>query len=234
MRQLLFGLISVFSIGLLLAPSANAQYSAVNDFSIAGNPNGNWQYGRTSGLGSTFSLLTISDMDGTEQLARWYAGGLPLVAKNTTGGTVTLSSFTMPNDVLQMHPGADDAYAVVRFIVPASGQYTINGRFQALDATSTDVHVLINGSSQFDGSIDGLTANPDPATSNRTSFSLTRMLAAGDTVDFAVGPRGGFNSDSTGLLANIDGTSAAPEPASLALLALTGASVAGLIARRRK
>ena len=216
--------------------SAHAQFSAVTDFSTTLNPNGNWRYGQESTLGGTFSLLAGSYANGPSITG--FSGspsGFPVVAKNTSAGTVSSGTITMPNDLLLMHPASDGTYSVVRFIAPTAGLYTIAGRFQALDSTTTDVHVLINNLSGFDSSITQAGTNPDPATANRTAFNLSRTFAFGDTVDFAVGrgSNGTYLFDSTGLSATITQSSAsAPDASSLALVVFGG--VAGLGAFRRR
>jgi hypothetical protein len=63
--------------------------------------------------------------------------------------------------------------------------------------TTTDVHVLYNSVSIFDGVVDTFWEGP--------SFDVNLSVAAGDTIDFAVGfgDDGTYNNDSTGLRAVI-------------------------------
>ena len=64
--------------------------------------------------------------------------------------------------------------------------------------TSTDVHVLLNDSPIFDGTVNGYGAGTGPA------FNTNLTLQAGDRVDFAVGyGNGSFYYDSTGINARI-------------------------------
>ena len=231
------GVTVVAGLAIFAAVSpAYAQFSAVNDFSTTLNPNGNWRYGQESTLGGAFTLLTGSYTNGPSITGfSGSVGGFPLVAKNTSGGTVSSGTITMPNDLLLLHPASDGTYSVVRFIAPTAGLYTIAGRFQALDATTTDVHVLINNLSGFDSSVTQAGTNPDPATANRTAFNLARTFAVGDTVDFAVGrgSNGTYLFDSTGLSATITRSSAsAPDASSLALVALGGLAGFGTFRRR--
>ena len=65
------------------------------------------------------------------------------------------------------------------------------------DTATTDVHVLRNGVSVFDGQI--------RSQIDTSIFDLHLHVAKGDTIDFAVGvgPDGSMNNDSTGLKATI-------------------------------
>ena len=114
-----------------------------------------------------------------------------------TGGT----TITFKPDQLVIHPGPGGQYDVVRFTAPGVNTYSISTAFFGVDSrpTTTDVHVLRNGVSLFDGNIN--TYNPDSG----LTFSKTVTLSTGDTIDFAVGigSNGNFYSDSTGLQARI-------------------------------
>jgi len=123
-----------------------------------------------------------------------------------------------------MHPGGAGQDSVVRWTAPSAGTFSISGFFEGIDPapTTTDVHVLLDGSTHlFDGSIGSFNVP--------LLFNLTRTLAAGDTIDFAVGvgSDGSFIDDSTGLSATIVSSSTVPEPTTLALLASCLAMLAG-------
>ena len=98
---------------------------------------------------------------------------------------------------------------------PALAEPVAPGAFSGIDlgGTTTDVHILLNGVSIFDGNVNGFGPNTGP------SFSLTRALSVDDTLDFAVGfgANGDFFRDATALAAHIAPT-AVPEPASFILL----------------
>ena len=53
-------------------------------------------------------------------------------------------------------------YSVVRFVAPASGTYTISAKFAGVHfgLSTTDVHVLHNGSSLFAADIEGYGGDP--------------------------------------------------------------------------
>jgi hypothetical protein len=85
----------------------------------------------------------------------------------------------------------------VRWTAPAA-TVVIAGSFSAASTTTTDVHVRLNSStSLFDGQING--------SGSAAPFSLTRAVAAGDTVEFAVGygSNGNSNNDATTLAVTI-------------------------------
>lgn len=99
---------------------------------------------------------------------------------------------------LGFHPGPSDENAVIRFTAPDTGPYTLASTFTGLDRkpTTTDVHVLVNSSSIFDGIVNAFGSGP--------TFSTLLTLNAGDTVDFSVGfGAGGFANDTTGLAATL-------------------------------
>jgi hypothetical protein len=116
--------------------------------------------------------------------------------------------------------------SIVRFTAPTSGAFLLKSMFSGLDfvgPTTTDVHVLLNEVSIFDGLVNGFGPGP--------SFTQVLNLNAGDHVDFAVGygTNGNFDFDSTGLAATFQSV---PEPASILLLA-TGIAAVIATGRRR-
>lgn len=72
---------------------------------------------------------------------------------------------------------------------PAAGHYEIRAKFSGRDTATTDVHVVQNGQPIFTGFINGQGATQ--------SFTTTVAVAAGEPIDFAVGPNGSFYSDTT-------------------------------------
>ena len=176
---------------------STVSFDPAAEWSATDNPNGAWTYGWSQSLGTTFNPSTIlvgqsgitghtPDIDGT--LA-------PVVSHNDTEASVTIGSVTWPADGLVLHPGPTGEVSILRFTAPSDGIFDVLGGFTSQDSSgaTTDVHVLHNGASVFDGPIGEF-----------LQFSETFAGAAGDTIDFAVGyGNGRFSSDSTGLDATV-------------------------------
>jgi hypothetical protein len=219
---------------LLAVPCARAGgiYDVAADFSPTDNPNGVWSYGWSAALGSAFvadtTTANVSGLDFWEgPVTAAYGLGFPLVDHNGTANPITLNGTALfePGQ-LAMHPGPDGQYSVICFMAPTAGTYQVAGAFTGLDfvgPTTTDVHVLVDGMSVFDGLVDGYQTGP--------SFGATLTLRAGDTVDFAVGygTNGNYLYDTTGLTATL---SSVPEPSTM-ILALIGSLALAGAARRR-
>ncbi len=211
-----------FAVTVILALAASVvtaqSYDPSTAFSPSDNPNGVWSYGYSLTLGSPMMLhsdrLNVSGVDVWRTDIAW---GDPLVMHNGTSNTVDLfTAVRMAPGELGMHPGPNGEIAVLRFSPPEPGQYEVQGSFFGLDTwgTSTDVHILANGLSIFDGTVTGFGPGTGP------SFSTTAALGPGSYLDFAVGygPNNTFWDDSTGLSAQI---TMVPEP-SITLLGLSG------------
>ena len=181
MRSVL--LLALLSI-LCMTGRASAQtYNLAKDFSIAGNPNGAWQYGQTPTRGGVFSPFTLGGFDAFYGVAYWSEGSLPQVTLNTTGVDVTLSTLKIPAYKIYQHPGPGGDNSVVRWIAPQTGIYSIDSSFTGIDfayPTTTDVAVLRNSSEQlFAGDISSYNI-PLP-------YFQIIYVTQGDTIDFSVG-----------------------------------------------
>jgi hypothetical protein len=187
--------------------STQVQYDAVKDFSITANPNGVWTYGWTSSLGSPLTPYAVTDTSSFPGTSFWFVVGnggngiTPCVAHNDTGVRICASDWCLPPNDLLLHPGPNGEYSVVRWTAPSSETIVIHGIFEGLvplvpdGPTSTDVHVLHNSSRSL---LRG------PINSYRQPLAFGGILlrvAAGDTIDFAVGfgSDGNYNADSTGI-----------------------------------
>jgi hypothetical protein len=193
------------------APAAALSYDPAAGFSTASNPNGAYSYGYSATLGGALTLFTDANAvypnSWSNQSLDQYLG--------VYGATPTASS-------VSLHPGPNGQYSVIRVAIADTGAYSFNGGYSNGNNATTDVHVLVNGVSAFDGLINGQ--------GSTSGFSFDRVLAGGSTVDFVVGPNGDYFFDSTNLTANI---AAVPEPATWGLM-LVGFGMVGTAARRRR
>jgi len=197
-------------VGLLAAQAAGqtqTTYDPASEFSPTHNPAGVWSYG----YGASFGAFTVFPLHGgsADTLYAWYRDPafpacFPTVQKNDSGGIYAVSGNVFQIGQLALHPGntAEDQYAVVRFRAATTGVYTVSARFSGLCAneqgTTTDVHVLVNGASFFDGRVQGYASEA----SFTSPFALT--LREGDVIDFVVGNGGNeFWNDETGLAATV-------------------------------
>jgi hypothetical protein len=206
------------SISLSLPGCANTIYDVASDFSLASNPNGVWTYGSETTLGGALTFYTSAST--TAGLDLWgnpstFAGAGHNPTAGPTGGGGSSCSVPAGDDLFG--PGVDGSFSVYRFTAPAVGMFDIEASFFGGDfsgPTTSDVHVLLNGVSLFSDNINGF------GPSSAKNYSGIRTFNVGDTVDFIVGigTDGTFNFDSTGLTATLSSVSAAPEPATLALM----------------
>jgi hypothetical protein len=192
--------VSFASTGRVLAGT----YDVAADFSTNANPNGVWSYGYATTLGGSLILYTDNSAS-TASVIGWghnISLGAPALFYNTTDHATTAGDGT-PNLAPHQacfHPGPNNEYSIYRFTAPAAGNYLLQAAFVGADivGTSTDVHVLVNDSLIFDGSVNGFGPGTGP------SFTTNLVLQANDRVDFEVGYGGNnFLYDSTGIQATL-------------------------------
>lgn len=226
-------LVSIVSSVLASSARADQMFNAAGDFSATSNPNGVWSYGQSATLTSAFQIYTQHGPDNADPipgLNAWFgtsAYSVPAVLYNPTSSVIVHDSITVQPGELFFHPGQADQFSVVRFTAPDTGTYSLSSAFSPVDSmATTDVHVLLDNASIFDGLV-----NHSP-----TSFATVLSLTAGDVLEFKVGygANGNYSNDSTGLDVRLTEATATPVPSSLAMLA--GAAVIagiGAIVRRR-
>jgi hypothetical protein len=178
-------------------------YDAAKDFSATVNPGNPWSYGWTASQGSEFNAypraFKNSGLDAWDDADQFVAGA-PVVTHNGTSGTIlTSNNIQWAPGQLSFHPGPSGQRSVVRWTAPVGGDIRIDAEFGNLDlnrAATTDVHVLHNNVSIFDGIVQQ---------NNKVKLApVQRQVKVGDTIDFVVGE--GANSwtfDTTSLAANI-------------------------------
>ena len=223
---------SILSLTAFTAPTQAFTFNAADDFSTTDNPNNSWQYGWSSTLGGNFNLSTRAS-NFTPTIDTWtdpethpglyfYHGG---ILHNSTERVNTshpsAASIALPPNQLALHPGHHGEYSILRWIAPKTQTYSLSAVFSGLDyigPTTTDVHILHNGTSLFSDLVNGF------GVTSSKPFSVTPTIEAGDTIDFAVGY--GANQtywfDTTGIEATIsaDEPETIPEPNTLSGLAL--------------
>ena len=125
------------------------------------------------------------------------------------------------------HPGPSGQDSILRLTAPSAGVYTVSGAFSNGDNATTDVHILANNVSVFDGSIN------HPGGLNSAPFSFATTLVGGETLDFAVGygSNGNYYNDSTLLNATV--TTGVPEPMTWALMTMGFFTLGATLRRRR-
>jgi hypothetical protein len=225
---------------LIGAPQAEGGvlYDAAADFSISSNPNGAWMYGQSDSLGGPFSLYTqtTTGQFGNLSFYAWYSSEdgstVPTVLKNVSSTNQQGQGANLDAGELALHPGQFGEYSIVRWVAPSDGTISLSALFQGRDnvgGTTTDVHILDDNVQLFGAEVTGF------GIPSYQGFTDTIGVHAGDTIDFAVGygSNGNYSFDTTGLDAQINFTSAVPEPSSLVAGVIGLALCSGFVLFRR-
>jgi hypothetical protein len=192
----------IFAFLPLLQSDCVAQiWSTADQFSATNNPSAVWQYGYQTNLGGTFNAYDTPTSLGTP-LDYWVSSNVgnpnPNVSYNPTASAVAAFDFVLQSHQTAFHPGPNGEFSIFRWTAPNTGAFAIHADFVGLgERSATDLHVLVNGTSIFDGAIDGQ--------GTTTAFDTTATLTAGGTVDFAVGygSSQSYLNDTTGINATI-------------------------------
>src|ERR1700720_237530 len=199
-------MVRLASILFLLGQLTSAQtiFDLSADFSLKNNPNKVWQYGysATNSLApDQFQLDKYGD--GATPIGFWHPGAssrpgpgyYPYIAYNTTKQSQAWPSpngWVVRGGEVAMEASNSGQYSLVRFVAPVAGTYKISAQFAGVHVWSTtDVHVLHNGTSLFDADIDGYGGDPAfrkvQGASPTAAYSGQIEMKANDTVTFAVG-----------------------------------------------
>lgn len=214
-------IVLILILSCLLA-RAQTTYDLSADFSLRDNPNKVWQYGYSASNSlapDQFRLEKQTEQSGP--ILFWHPdankgpgpGYYPYVAFNTTKQSQAWpvpGGWVVRGGEVAMEASNTGQYSLVRFTAPVPGTYKINAQFEGIHVWSTtDVHVLHNGTSLFDADIDGYGGDPAfrkvEGANPTAQFSGQLEMRANDTVTFAVGyGKNKTNSgDTTGLFAQV-------------------------------
>lgn len=237
-RRCLVALVILTACGSVA--DAGPIFDVAADFSKTDNPTGPWSYGYSTTLGGALTLYTVNgnfpNPNGSPTgLDGWWENISlfnPAAVKNNTGGLLQINGTAnyFPGR-FGLHPGPNGEFSIARWTAPQDGDVTLASVFTGIDriGTTTDVHVLFNGTALFDGLVEG--------DGDTEGFDAAIAVSQGDTIDFAVGfgSNRTFFFDSTGLGATITyaGPAAVPEPASVGLVVAGAAGLLGYARRRR-
>ncbi|HKX61942.1 MAG TPA: hypothetical protein VJS65_08855, partial [Verrucomicrobiae bacterium] len=167
---------------------------AAVDFSLERNPNPPWTYGWSSDLTAPLSMLTEAATVSGLQVWRRPGGIEPVAVFNPTGADIQTGTPRLAAGKFHVRPGPSGEFAVLRFTCPVTGLYEVVAAFEGADTTGqTDIDARIRaGTNQlFQAPVNGF----GPA--SRRTFRTAVALAAGTSLDFAVGPNGASVFDST-------------------------------------
>lgn len=237
---------------LMLSGAQATVHDAVNDFSTASNTaTDTWSYRTSTSLAhdGNYTLLpnfqTFGGFTGAAaDTAGWTAGSVPAIGVNRSGadqyftGFGPGAQFTWPAGSLFMHPGSA-SLAIVSWL--SAGAYSLDIAFQF-----TDLDANPNYSDGIDWSIEknsgaGASLASGTVGNGGDTGPLTVShiaVAAGDRINFIVGPHGDFQGDSSRLRAVITATplaavSPVPEPSGAMLWFMGAAALLAAAARKR-
>ena len=173
-------------------PSNPGVYDLQRDFSIQSNPNGVWSYGSATTLGGAFTPCAYARASGSSSSPESWeftAGVWPAVYHNPTTNTIVSDGGqgVFPPGTVWYAAGEDGTprnFGVIRFKTPeaAGGNFqlevAVRPHLDGPDAGDTDFHVLKNGVEIFGQFL---------SAQGRTGYTNLLALAAGDTIDFAIG-----------------------------------------------
>jgi hypothetical protein len=214
-------------------------YDAAADFNLAVNGANQWSYGFRDSHDST-ALTKLStngnypyDAAQGDWFKGWYESDTvpPHIFQNVSASTEGFSTIpAVAAGQLVLHPGGgSSSHVVMRWTAPSAGEVRIDSEFTRLDETtsaSSDVYLVYNGDVLREQTLTGLGALATFPI--KTPFAV----AAGDFIDFVVGPAGDFAGDSTALDARVE-FNVVPEPSTLATMCM-GLLTVGLIVRYRR
>jgi hypothetical protein len=180
-------------------------YDVVSDCSMGDDPAGPWKYGYSKGVGNGFNPFKARQSDALAGVDRWFCPEIHEhlgVMHNRTNHTVPGEPFTysIPANMMHMHPGIGGYCAVIRWQCPEDGTYTIQGSCAGLDIypnADAEVHIMKNSRDLWHttvGRVPSVETFPLP---------LREHFVSGDKLDFVVSQGVNWGSDSVGLQATV-------------------------------
>jgi hypothetical protein len=127
----------------------------------------------------------------------------PCVTCNGTDHQIQALGITWAPGQLAFHPGRAGEYAVVRWQAPADGQIEFSAAFTSIaERATTDIHVLHNRQSLFEGGIHVLGGGREQ------QFQATLTVRTGDTLDCVCGyGNGNYGADTTAVAVTVKSAS---------------------------
>jgi len=200
---------------------AETTFDLSTDFSFEHNPNKVWQYGYSSTDVldvNQFQLDKVTDTYGN--VGFWHPdankgpgpGYYPYIAHNATTQTqIVFKGLAFRPGEVAMESSRAGQYGMIRFVAPSTGTYKVNVQFEGIHfgLSTTDVHLLRNGTSLFDADIDGYGGDSAfhtvQGTSPRAEYSGQVAMKKDETLTIAIGyGKNKTNScDTTGLFAKV-------------------------------
>ncbi len=186
--------------------------NAVNELAgVVANPSGAWTYfyGPSSlGAGTLAEYVSAAQVvySAADHTDAWYGSpflqgyvhdfgaNVPMVVTNTSpapGGITTPYGAPVRFGELLYHPGAPGSggrYNTIRWTAPAAGTFRVTATWRISHGAAVDFAVLQNHA------LPALATGRSPG-----SYNATLTLAAGDTLDFALGFGADFGSTTTGI-----------------------------------
>jgi hypothetical protein len=223
MKRQIMVLAAVLSIAWMgESKPAEKVFDLSADFSMEKNPKRVWQFGYSAAQSlDPKDFRRDESNDKKVPIGFWHPaknqgpgpGYYPYVAFNQSSKTEYGSSngWAARGGEIAMEGSNAGQYSVVRFTAPANGKYEISAQFEGIHfgLSTTDVHVVHNGTSLFDADIEGYGGDPAfhkvEGAHPTAAYSGEVSMKAHDVLDFTVGY--GKNKthfgDTTGLFAKV-------------------------------
>jgi hypothetical protein len=143
-------LLNLCTAALFAGVADAATYVAANDFSTTNNPNGVWQYGLKTTLGSPFILLDTPTRRGTDLDFWTNSNNEPSVFHNANATpTSAFSDFTLQPNQTAFHPGQAGEFSIFRWTAPNDGTYALHADFVGLGSSSTPRLIFLSHRSSY-------------------------------------------------------------------------------------